>query len=151
MYIDGETFAILRLELENKMVNGKFYRRYLNLPDPYGQQETSFKVIFEYQKLGNKMYLKYQREEDTYNLFNKATNEIVLRQSYMKELFVNNILKGEQPPANAQSMNINKSVEGQALSFNPEFWKHYNAPLETSEDSKIIKELQALELKATDQ
>ena len=43
-------------------------------------------------------------------------------------------------------MNMNKSVEGQANPFNAEFWKYYNAPIETSGDSKIIKELQDLEL-----
>jgi hypothetical protein len=147
MYIDSDDFSILKFELKMQMVNGEFYRRYLNLPDPYGLQETSFRMIFEFQKVDNKMYLKYQREEDSYNLFNKTTNEIILRQSFVKELFVNNVVQGNLNDPIGQRMNMNKSVEGQANPFNADFWKYYNAPLETAKDSKIIKELQETEFK----
>ena len=102
-------------------------------------------MIFEFQKLDNKMYLKYQREEDSYNLFNKTTNEIILKQSFVKELFVNNVVQGNLDKSIGQRMNMNKSLEGQANPFNADFWKYYNAPIETSKDSKIIKELQESE------
>jgi hypothetical protein len=42
---------------------------------------------------------------------------------------------------------MNKSLEGQATTSNADFWKYYNAPIETSKDSKIIKELQMSELR----
>jgi hypothetical protein len=147
MYIDSDDFSILKLELKMQMVNGEFYRRYLNLHDPYGLQETSFRMIFEFQKLDDKMYLKYQREEDSYNLFNKTTNEIILKQSFVKELFVNNVMQGNMNDAKGQHMNMNKSIEGQASPFNAGFWKYYNAPIETAKDSKIIKELQETEFR----
>jgi hypothetical protein len=142
LFIDSENFAILKLELKMQMVNGEFYRRYLNLPDPYGLQETSFRMIFEFQRIDDKMYLKYQREEDSYNLFNKSTNEVILKQSFMKELFVNKVVKDDVDDTAGQKMNINKSAEDQASSFNAEFWKNYNVPVETAADSKIIKDLQ---------
>ena len=146
LFIDSENFAILKLELKMQMVNGEFYRRYLNLPDPYGLQETSFRMVFEFQRIDDKMYLKYQREEDSYNLFNKSTNEVILKQAFMKELFVNKVVKDDVGNTAGQKMNINKSVEGQASSFNAEFWKYYNAPMETAADSKIIKDLQDLDV-----
>jgi hypothetical protein len=31
-----------------------------------------------FNRIDDKMYLKYQREEDSYNLFNKSTNEVIL-------------------------------------------------------------------------
>jgi hypothetical protein len=102
-------------------------------------------MVFEYQEIDGKMYLKYQREEDTYNLFNKTTNEIILRQSYLKELFVNNVVPGGEEQPTAQRMNIGRSVEGQSTSFNAEFWKNYNVPVEMSKDSKIMAELQGTE------
>lgn len=139
MWIDTEDFAIQRIEYREQMVDGVFSRRYLNLPDPYGQQQTSFLMIFEFQEIDNKMFLKYQREEDTYNLFNKTTGETILKQSYLKELFVNNVMQGEVAQSTINRMSINKSVEGQATSFNVEFWKHYNAPTETSKDSKELE------------
>jgi hypothetical protein len=140
MYIDSDDFSILKLELTMKMVDGEYYRRYLNLPDPYGLQETSFRMIFEFQRIDDKLYLKYQREEDTYNLFNKTTNEIILRQSFMKELFVNKVVK-DNVTAAGQTMNVNRSVEGQATTYNAEFWKYYNAPMDTAGESKIVAEL----------
>jgi hypothetical protein len=145
MYIDSNDFSVLKLELNTRMINGEFYRRYINLPDPYGLQETSFRVLFEFQKIDDKMYLKYQKEEDTYNLFNKTTNEIIVKQSFIKELFVNNVEYSNLNYSNNQVMNINKSVEGQAKPVNVNFWKYYNAPIETANDSKIVKELQELE------
>jgi hypothetical protein len=145
IYIDCDDFAVLKLELKMQMVNGEFYRRYLNLPDPYGLQETSFKILFEFQEIEDKMYLKYQKEEDTYNLFNKTTGEIILKQSFIKELFVNNVVQSNLGYSKGQVMNINKSVEGQAEPVNVDFWKYYNAPVETAKDSKIIKELQELQ------
>ena len=80
-------------------------------------------MIFEFQRIDDKMYLKYQREEDLYNLFNKSTNEVILKQSFTKELFVNKVVKDEVDNTAGQKMNINKSVEGQASSYNAEFWK----------------------------
>ncbi|MFM7488488.1 MAG: hypothetical protein ACKO13_16375 [Cytophagales bacterium] len=115
------------------------------MPDPYGLQETSFKILFEFQEIEDKMYLKYQREEDTYNLFNKTTNEIIVKQSFIKELFVNKVVQDNLDYSKGQLMNINKSVEGQAALVNVDFWKYYNAPVETAKDSRIVKELQELE------
>jgi hypothetical protein len=142
LFIDSENFAILKLELKMQMVDGEFYRRYLNLPDPHGLQETSFRMIFEFQRIDDQMYLKYQREEDSYNLFNKSTNEVILKQSFMKELFVNKVMKDEADNAAGQKMNINKSLEDQAPTYNAQFWKFYNVPMETAADSKIIKDLE---------
>lgn len=143
LFIDSDDFSILKLELKERMVNGEYYRRYLNLPDPYGLQETSFNMIFEFQRIDDKMYLKYQREEDSFNLFNKMTNEIILRQSFVKELFVNNVVKDTvEAVAIRPRMNIQQSVEGQVNTFNPEFWKYYNVPMETAKESAIVKELE---------
>jgi hypothetical protein len=142
LYIDTESFAIVKLELRDRMVNGEYYRRYLNLPDPYGLQETSFTMVFEYREFNGKMYLRYQREEDTYNLFNKITNKVLLRQAFTKELFVNNIIT-ENVAVNAGTpMNINRSVESQAGVYNAAFWERYNAPAETAASTKIIRSLQ---------
>jgi hypothetical protein len=104
-------------------------------------------MIFEFQRIKGKMYLKYQREEDTYNVFNKKSNEVVVRQSFVKELFVNKVITDNLDKVAVQNtMNGNKSLEGQAAPFNAEFWKYYNAPMETAKYSEIIKELQNSEL-----
>jgi hypothetical protein len=68
-----------------------------------------------------------------------------VKQSFIKELFVNNVEHSNLNYSNSQVMNINKSVEGQAKPVNLNFWKYYNAPIETANDSKIVKELQELE------
>ncbi len=93
------------------------------------------------------MYLKYQCEEDTYNVFNKTSKEVIVKQSFVKELFVNKVITDNLDKVAVQNrMNVNKSVEGQAAPFNADFWKYYNAPIETAKDSEIIKELQKAEL-----
>jgi hypothetical protein len=89
------------------------------------------------------MYLKYQREEDADNLFDKETNQVQLKQSFMKELFINEVITQQvEERRPKESMNINKSTESQARPYNADFWQYYNLPSQTAQESKIIQELE---------
>ena len=69
LYIDIESFAFVKLELTRSANNGKSWKRRLTS----GEEQVYYNVIFEYQEYKNKMYLKYQKEEDTWIIYD--TNE----------------------------------------------------------------------------
>jgi hypothetical protein len=143
LWIDAETYGFLKIIMERSMINGEYYRRYLNMTDSLGMLETSFRMDLEFRTYNGKMYLKSQREEDSYDVINKFTGKIIVKQTAMKELFINDIItEAERLKEFAAGMSINQSVEAQAAPYSEEFWEHYNMPARTKEGSRIIEALE---------
>ncbi len=145
LYIDTESFAFVRIELTRFRSKKRYYKRRLS----NGQQEASYNIVFEYQEHNNKMYLKYLKEEDTWHIFESlGSNHILFKKHPKKELFISKVISENvsQYPFN-QNLSINKSIENQAPPYNSEFWKHYNAPSLTNEESKIVEELKKAQIK----
>lgn len=143
LYIDTDTYAIVKIELTRNMVDGEYYKRARNINDQLGAQETAYRIVLEFREYRGKMYLHYQREEDEDLLFDQPTGKVRLKQSFMKELFINAVIvenAGEPDPA--RNMNINRSTESQAGPYNAAFWQYYNVPAQTAHESKIIAELE---------
>lgn len=140
LYIDTNSFAFIRIELTRyRNKKGKYYKRRLS----NGQQEANYNIIFEYQELKGKMYLKYLKEEDTWHIFKDVTSKQPLfEKNPKKELFISKVLLQDLHQYTFNSnLSITKSIENQAKEYNPEFWKYYNAPILTTQESKIIEEL----------
>ncbi len=135
LYIDTASFAFVRMELTRTSHNGKSWKRRLS----NGQQQMYYNVIFEYQEYNDKMYLKYQKEEDTWEIYDtKDPNKLLFIKHPKKELFINKIVVDniEKYPFQ-QNMEIGSSLENQSKEYNAKFWSNYNAPKETKEISKI--------------
>ena len=135
LYIDIETFAFVRMELTRSTHKGKSWKRRLT----NGQEQVYYNVIFEYQEYKGKMYLKYQKEEDKWNIYDtKDVDKLLFTKEPKKELFVNNIITEniEKFPFEA-NMDATTSLEHQSLPYDPQFWFTYNAPQSTKELSKI--------------
>ncbi len=142
LYIDTKSFAFVRIELVISTLKNRNYSSRLT----NGQQEVGYHLIFEYQKINDKMYLKYQKEEDIWRIYEGLETRNVLFTKYpKKELFINHVVieKLEEYPFK-QNLQKHKSIESQAKEFNPEFWKYYNAPRETQALSKIATELRKI-------
>ncbi len=139
LYIDTKNFAFVRIELNRSRNKKKYYKRRLT----NGQQEAGYDIIFEYQEYKGKMYLKYLKEEDTWHIYEGlGSNQILFIKHPKKELFINKIITKNIGANNfSHNHNSNKSIENQAGLYNPEFWKYYNAPTLTNEESKIVEEL----------
>ncbi|WP_411028807.1 carboxypeptidase-like regulatory domain-containing protein [Spongiimicrobium sp. 3-5] len=139
LFIDTETFAFVRMELTRQAINDRSWaRRFTN-----GALQVYYNVIFEYQEFNGKMYLKYQKEEDTWKIFKEAeSKKLLLTQYPKKELFINKIIVDnvEKYPFK-RNMDIGTSIENQAKHYNAEFWSSYNIPKQTEGESKIISEL----------
>ncbi|NER17315.1 carboxypeptidase-like regulatory domain-containing protein [Spongiivirga citrea] len=138
LFIDTKTFAFVRMELTRQSVNGRSWSRKLS----NGALQVYYNVIFEYQEYKGKMYLKYQKEEDTWKIYDGLESTKLLFTKYpKKELFINNIIIDTKDYPFNRNMDSNTSIENQAKSFNTKFWWTYNIPKQTEEQSKIISEL----------
>ncbi len=135
LYIDTESFAFVRIELTRTSHKGKSWKRRLT----NGQEQVYYNVIFEYQEYNDKMYLKYQKEEDTWKIYDtKKTNKLLFVKNPKKELFINKIIVDDIDKYPFQkNMDIENSLENQSRGYNAEFWSTYNAPQKTKEISKI--------------
>ncbi|SHI77733.1 carboxypeptidase-like regulatory domain-containing protein [Aquimarina spongiae] len=135
LYIDTESFAFVKLELTRTKNNGKSWKRRLS----NGQQVVHYNLIIEYQEFKGKMYLKYKKEEDTWEIYDiQNPKKLLFTKNPKKELFVNKVVieDVENYPFEG-NMKINKSLENQAKVYNAEFWSNYNAPEKTKTISKI--------------
>ncbi|MEM9671295.1 MAG: carboxypeptidase-like regulatory domain-containing protein [Cyclobacteriaceae bacterium] len=135
LYIDTETFAFVRMELTRSAHRGRSWKRRLT----NGLQQMHYRVIFEYQEYQGKWYLKYQKEEDTWQVYDGLESKKLLFTKYpKKELFVNKILtESLETSYFTANLLINRSIESQAKPYDPKFWEHYNAPTKTKELSTI--------------
>lgn len=139
LYIDIESFAFVRMELTRKANNGKSWKRKLS----NGQLQIYYNGIFEYQEIRGKMYLKYQKEEDTWEIYDlEETDKLLVTKSPKKELIINHVIfeDVENYPFE-RNMQIDKSLENQLGNYNAAFWSKYNAPSQTAELSKIERDL----------
>ncbi|MFC4634499.1 carboxypeptidase-like regulatory domain-containing protein [Dokdonia ponticola] len=139
LYIDTETFAFIKIELTRQPKNNRYWRdRFTN-----GAQQASYHVIFEYQEYKGKMYLKYQKEEDAWIIYDGLTSKKVLFTKYpKKELFINKIITDNVASYPfKRNMDISASIENQSETDHPDFWNSYNIPQQTEAQSKILKEL----------
>ncbi len=135
LFIDTASFAFVKMELTRSTNKGKSWKRRLS----NGQQIVYYNVVFEYQEFNGKMYLKYQKEEDTWEIYDtKKPSKLLFTKNPKKELFINKIVSEdiEHYPFE-ENMQIGVSIENQAKPYNSLFWSNYNAPEKTKVMSKI--------------
>lgn len=89
------------------------------------------------------MYLKYQKEEDSWRIFKGLeSGKLLFKQHPKKELFINTIITDNlNDYPFRRNMDIGTSIENQSNSYDDSFWATYNIPQQTSELSKIVREL----------
>ena len=139
LFIDTETFAFVRIELIREAINGRSWaRKFTN-----GALQVYYNLVLEYQEYEGKMYLKYQKEEDNWKIFNGLeSSELLFMQYPKKELFINKIVtKNIKDYPFKKNMDIGASIENQANELNSDFWNSYNIPTRTEKESEIIAEL----------
>lgn len=134
-FIDIESYAFVKIDYSRAARNKRYYKRRL----ANGQQEKFYNLVFEYQEYNGKWYLKYQKEEDVWEIFKgPESNKLIFTKYPKKELFINKVITeavDKYPFTN--NLSRSSSVESQAKPYNPNFWKYYNFPTQTKEQSKI--------------
>ncbi|MEM6321367.1 MAG: carboxypeptidase-like regulatory domain-containing protein [Bacteroidota bacterium] len=144
LFIDTESYAFVKIDYSRTATPKKYYKRRL----ANGQQEKLYNIVFEYQELNGKWYLKYQKEEDVWEIFEGPEGDELLFTKYpKKELFINKVItEATDEHPFTDNLDITISVEGQAKPYNPDFWKYYNFPAKTKAQSRIEQYLKNAEI-----
>lgn len=144
-YIDIESYAFVKIDYSRSAQEKKYYKRRLS----NGQQEAYYNLVFEYQEFEGKWYLKYQKEEDVWEIFEGAeSNKVIFTKYPKKELFINRVVtEGLDTYPFTDNLINDQSVEAQAKPYNPDFWKYYNFPAQTKAQSKIEEYLRKADIK----
>jgi len=141
VYIDTESFAILKLELNAKWEGEKQNEWAMN--DSIMLRTTEINGIVNFKKYKGKYYPAYMNYDVVMEGFEKSSGKIVFTSDFYEELLINNIIIEEvKKPKSENLMSSNKVLELQSKPYNDAFWKRYNVIKETPLDLKIIQNLE---------
>ncbi len=134
-FIDVDSYAFIKIDYSRRAQSKRYYKRRL----ANGQQEQYYNLVFEYQYFKGKWYLKYQKEEDVWQIFKGPESKKLIFTKYpKKELFINKVVIADlEAYSFTDNLDHTQSVENQAKPYDPDFWKYYNFPVQTKEQSKI--------------
>jgi len=143
LFVDTETLAFVRIELTRSSLRDKTWSR----PLSNGALQVYYNLVIDYQNYNGKMYLKYKKEEDHWQIYDSLeSNELLFTKYPKKELFINKIrVENLETYSFEDSMEIDESIEAQAKAYNAEFWNSYNIPVLTEKQSAIIDDLKRRE------
>lgn len=123
IYIDRDNFAVLKFESSVPAEFKKYFCSYTTM----NYKHFDYKLNVEYQKIGEKYYLKYLRHEDEFILKDTISNNITPYFA-VSQFWVNNVKTEKVDPFEATEVFANISSNqlfDLPLEFNSEFWKKY--------------------------
>lgn len=123
IYIDRDNFAVLKFESSVPAEFKKYFCSYTTM----NYKHFDYKLNIEYQKIGEKYYLKYLRHEDEFILKDTISNNITPYVA-VSQFWVNNMKTEKVDPFEATEVFANISSNqlfDLPLEYNSEFWKKY--------------------------
>jgi hypothetical protein len=140
LYIDQETFGILKISMERKSRdnNEKYY--YIDRGQGSFQQgRVWFRFTVEYELFNNKLYPKRMHESEFNERFDKKSKELKISSTETMEFIITGIYE------NKESKEAKLLRYGQTLRttpYNEQFWKNYNTLKLTPLNKRLIADLE---------
>lgn len=147
IYIDAETFAIVKLENEVAWSGQYLFQKKVHNYEKALERERAMHITIEFQELNNKMYLKYLNYAWSYEIYSEEKHKTVVVFDVNNLLVINEIIT---PPkksdlAETKKMNKNKRLEDFSSEYHSDFWKNYNLIETNPIDPEHIKNLEKKE------
>lgn len=136
IFVDKETFGIIRLEYENtkQEVIGKrrgMESRFVNL-----------KKTIDFKEFEGRLFLNYINVESQINWYDIKTQELRFETGLQQQLLINAVHnQTDQWIASTEKMR-RYGLQYQDLPYNKKFWENYNVIKESPLDRKIIEDLE---------
>lgn len=139
LYIDTETYAIIRVEYEQHYDDDNILKKKVNSVAKY----VSEKKVIDFKQYQAKMYLAYMKVVSQVNWYDNKTNDLNFETETLQELLINQVFPNtEQRISNVHKMK-RYGLQYQDHEPNQGFWKNYNVIKETPLDKKIISDLES--------
>jgi len=138
LYIDTETYAIIRVEYEQHYDDNNILKKKVNSVARY----VSEKKVIDFKQYQDKMYLAYMKVVSQVNWYDNKTNKLNFETETLQELLINQVY----PDTKQRISNVRKmkryGLQYQGSDPNQEFWKNYNVIKSTPLDKRIVSDLE---------
>jgi len=144
IYIDADTYAIIKLENEVSWMGNYLFQKKVHNYEKALERERSMRITIEFQELNNKMYLKYLNYAWSYEIYSEEKQKTVVVFDVNSLLVINEIITSptKLDVNDAKKMNKNKRLEDFNYEYHPNFWNKYNLIETNPIDNKVIKDLE---------
>ncbi|MFY0688190.1 MAG: carboxypeptidase-like regulatory domain-containing protein [Cyclobacteriaceae bacterium] len=144
LFVDAETFGIVRIELISDFDQG-------NQPWQLGGSDEQLydmvysKFIQEYREIDGKLHLNYFSSHFKFDVLHPQTNKIKNREELVRELFINDIKLRRQREFNwHEEIPDAINLENATINYNQSFWTRYNAIKSSPLTRRIIADLEQM-------
>jgi hypothetical protein len=136
LYLDKESFAILRLEHESEIPQA--LKKKKNLV----HRQTYLHKVIEFREYNHKMYLHYLNMTTRTQWFDRKSMEFKFETELMQHFVANKVLPETFIRITNQERMKRYGLQYQDNPYNKSFWDSYNILKETPLDKKIIEDLE---------
>ncbi|MCA6074243.1 carboxypeptidase-like regulatory domain-containing protein [Fulvivirga sedimenti] len=137
MYIDTETYAIIRIEQEELFPNTLIKKRKRMV-----SKQISEKKIIDFKEYRGKMYLNYMTMESKINWYNEKTESLKFETEVLQELLVNQVYANTVERIDNTEKMRRYGLQYQETRYNKEFWANYNVIKDTPLNEEIVSDLE---------
>ena len=141
LYIDTESFAVLKIELDAKWDETRPNEWIMN--DSIINRTSYVRKNLKFKKYNGVYYPIYSNYSWRIEAFSINTGESLFTTDFFQEILVNNIhTQGVQKPDKKDLMHEDHALELQSKPYNKAFWKHYNIIKQNPLEQKLIRDLE---------
>lgn len=140
LFIDMETFGILKISMERKSRDGAktFYEERL-LKKNAMQRRNWFHFSVEFELYDGKLYPRRMHESEMNELYDAATDQLKITSIETLEYVANHIIPGKESRS-AQKLKYGMMIK--PGEYHEAFWKNFNTLKLTPLDEKLIRDLE---------
>ncbi|MBS1487925.1 MAG: carboxypeptidase-like regulatory domain-containing protein [Bacteroidetes bacterium] len=135
IYIDRETYGIVRLEYEND------HQEKLEKMRGLESRFVKIKRTIDFKLFEGKLYLNYLSVTSQVNWYEHKTGKLKFETELFRQLLVNHVYPNPPERIGLWQKMRNYGLQYQDQPYNKEFWDHYNVIKESPLDKKIIEDL----------
>ncbi|MBS1491395.1 MAG: carboxypeptidase-like regulatory domain-containing protein [Bacteroidetes bacterium] len=136
IFIDRETYGIVRLEYEND------HQEKLEKMRGLESRFVKIKRIIEFKLFENKLYLNYLSVTSQVNWYDRETHKLKFETELFRQLLINHIYPNPAERIGLWQKMRNYGLQYQDQPYNKAFWDTYNVIKESPLDKKIVSDLE---------
>jgi len=136
IYVDKETYGIIRLEYEND--EQEVIRKRRGLISKF----VNLKRIIDFKSYNGTLFLNYITLDSKINWYDSKTDELKFETQLHQQLLINNVYPNTDEYIGTTEKMKNYGLQYQDYRYNKAFWDNYNVIKESPLDKKIISDLE---------
>ena len=142
IFIDKETYAVLRLEFE---ISGDNLERKKDVVSKH----ISYHKVIDFKAINDKMFLNYINVTTKEKWFDDVTSEFKFETELQQQLLINDVNTENPERITSTDKMKNYGLQFQDYPYNKTFWDNYNVIKETPIDKKVTEDLERVAPLAT--